>query len=75
MERSNFVIELMNIPLDAALFDGGRLLSEELAELTVPYIYSLSSQSPPHPPPLLETFLSSQSSQTKENLQGLLLLE
>jgi len=22
MEKSNFVIELMNIPLDAALFDG-----------------------------------------------------
>jgi hypothetical protein len=44
MEKSNFVIELMNMPLDAALFDlEKRLSSEELAELTDSIIYSVSS--------------------------------
>jgi len=38
----------MNIPLDAALFDlEKRLSSEELGELTVSSIYSVSSQSKP----------------------------
>jgi hypothetical protein len=46
MEKSNFVIELMNMPVDAALFDlEKRLSSEELGELTDSFIYSVSSRS------------------------------
>jgi hypothetical protein len=43
MEKSNFVIELMNIPLDAGLFDG-----EETVEWRISgangFLYILSNQ-------------------------------